>query len=252
MAAHALTGLADLMPLLTSARPGDVVIEGLVTGPLAGFSAVAGILMHGVGDELVMVGSYGYSPGDLAGFETMPIAADLPICQAYRDGEVVVTSTAVAEDDYADLGDDPTRWTEFRERTPRGSLVALPLISQGVAIGCVGFSCGEERDWGPASIGLLDCVSSIVAMWMAHPVSGLAPASVWVAAEPITLSSRQLQMLQLCSAGLSNSEIASALAYSESTVKQEMRRILRAFETSDRAIAVLRARALGLLAGGGE
>lgn len=249
VAVQALAGLADLMRLLTRPTPPAVVLEHLVRGPLADVSTTAGILMQGAGDELVMVGSYGYAPGDIVGFETMPVAADLPICRAYREGEPVVTSIVVVEDHYPDIATDPHRWDEFRERAPRGSIVSVPLLSQGVAIGCLGFTCSEERDWGPASLGLLDCVSSAVAMWLAHPISGLAPEQPWTAVEPITLTARQREVLRLVASGQSTVEIASSLAYSESTVKQEMRRLMRLFTTGDRATLVRRARSLGFVSG---
>lgn len=249
MEGHALLGLPALTRLLTTSASPAAVIEALVTGPLAEFSAAAGILMHGVDDQLIMVGSYGYDPADVVGFETMPVVADLPICRAYREGEPVVTSIVVVEEQYPDIAPEPTRWDEYRERVPHGSIVSVPLLSQGVAIGCLGFSCSEDRDWGAASLGLLDCVSSAVAMWMAHPISGLAPEQVWVAVEPITLTLRQQQVLMLCAEGRSTAEIATALTYSESTVKQEIRRLMRAFTTNDRAVVVQRARSLGFLAG---
>lgn len=247
MAAQSLTGLADLMRLLTTPTSPAAVLQQIITGPLTEFHAAAGILMQGVEDHLVMVASYGYAPGDLAGFETMPMGADLPICRAYREGEPVITSMRVIEEQFEGLRGDPARWDEFRERAPRGSIVSVPLVSQGVAIGSLGFSCSEERDWGAASFGMLDCLTSAVAIWMAHPVSGLATEDVWVAAGPITLTERQQQVLLLWAGGRSTVEIATALAYSESTVKQEMRRILRALETVDRATAVQRARSVGLI-----
>jgi DNA-binding NarL/FixJ family response regulator len=44
--------------------------------------------------------------------------------------------------------------------------------------------------------------------------------------------------------------VAAALAYSESTVKQELRQLMRLFTTHDRATVVRRARSLGFLRGG--
>ena len=245
-----LMGLPAVIRLLCSPTSPATVIERIVTGPLAVFDASAGILMRGVADDLVLVGSYGYAPGDLAGFETMPVGADLPICQAYRDGEYVVTSTVAATSDFADLASEPDRWDEFYARTPHGSIVSVPLISQGVAVGCLGFSCSEERSWGTDAVGLLDCLSSAVAMWMAHPISGFSSSQEWVPSGPVVLTPRQQRVLLLCSEGASTAVVARDLRYSESTVKQEMQRIMRLLETSDRAVAVQRAASLGLIAGG--
>ena len=55
-----------------------------------------------------------------------------------------------------------------------------------------------------------------------------------------SLTSRQLEILALVAEGLSNTEIASRLYLSESTVKWHIRKILRALGVSNRAQAVAR------------
>ena len=47
--------------------------------------------------------------------------------------------------------------------------------------------------------------------------------------------------------GERNREIASALGLSDSTVKQEVQKVMRTMRTSDRLIAAERARTLGLM-----
>lgn len=249
MVEQGLVSLAAALRPLTAPTAGSSVAEGLVTGPLAGISAVAAVLMHAVDENLVRVGSYGYAESDIDGWETMAIAADLPICLAYRDGEVVVTSTIEAKSEYSDISSEPTRWDRYLERYPRGSIVSVPLVSQGVPVGCLGFQCSEDRVWGPDSLSLLESVASVLAMWMTHPISGLPPGRSWAAPGPVVLTSRQVEVLRLSSEGRTTAQIAETLAYSESTVKQELRRALRMLETTDRAIAVQRARLLGLLDG---
>jgi DNA-binding NarL/FixJ family response regulator len=49
------------------------------------------------------------------------------------------------------------------------------------------------------------------------------------------------------SLGARNREVASALGLSDSTVKQEVQRVMRTMRTSDRLVAAERARTLGLM-----
>jgi DNA-binding NarL/FixJ family response regulator len=63
------------------------------------------------------------------------------------------------------------------------------------------------------------------------------------------LTPRQLEIVRLIAAGRSNSEIAVAQRLTLNTVKTHVRHILQKLEATDRANAVARAAALGLLPG---
>jgi LuxR family maltose regulon positive regulatory protein len=72
---------------------------------------------------------------------------------------------------------------------------------------------------------------------------GLAPSTALV--EP--LSERELQVLRLIAAGLSNREIAEELVIAVSTVKSHVNHIYGKLGVKSRIQAIVRARALGLL-----
>jgi len=67
------------------------------------------------------------------------------------------------------------------------------------------------------------------------------------AGETKTLSIRELEVLQLVSAGASNGEIADKLSISEATVKAHLRNIMDKLQVKNRAQAVARALSKGLL-----
>jgi LuxR family maltose regulon positive regulatory protein len=62
------------------------------------------------------------------------------------------------------------------------------------------------------------------------------------------LSSRELEVLQLIASGLSNGEVATRLVVTVGTVKSHVNRIFGKLEVASRTQAIVRARALGLLA----
>jgi DNA-binding NarL/FixJ family response regulator len=63
------------------------------------------------------------------------------------------------------------------------------------------------------------------------------------AASPLT--AREVEVIELVSAGATNNEIASALVISESTVKSHVKHILRKLGAANRAEAVSRHLSMG-------
>ena len=88
-------------------------------------------------------------------------------------------------------------------------------------------------------------LGSSVAQRVLAQFAGLRPAKS--AALPEPLSDRELEILQLIAEGLSNPEIAARLFLAEGTVKNYVSTILQKTDTRDRAQAVLKAHALGIL-----
>ncbi len=75
----------------------------------------------------------------------------------------------------------------------------------------------------------------------------LAPPRQGAAALPEPLSERELEVLRLLAAGLTNREIANRLFLAEGTVKNYVTNILGKIGARDRTQAALRAQELGLL-----
>jgi ATP/maltotriose-dependent transcriptional regulator MalT len=67
------------------------------------------------------------------------------------------------------------------------------------------------------------------------------------AAHPAMLSARELEVLRVCSRGLSNEEIGVQLAVTTGTVKGHLVHIFRKLNVRNRTGAVARARQTGLL-----
>jgi DNA-binding CsgD family transcriptional regulator len=245
-----LSGLAALSQLLNTRPDATTVAGALLAGPLTPYAATGVILLIARGESLAMLGWSGYSPEETAGFETIPIDADFPISQAYRESEVIITSSVASAVAYAGLAEDPDRWSRMQAERPMGSIVSAPVLSQGIGIGAFGFSCSVERAWSTLDVALLNGLSALLGMWMTLPETGLdtdhTPYPVCVPA----LTPRQRDMLALVASGLTTAEIARELAYSESTVKQELQRAMRLLNATDRQGAVQRARELGIIPGG--
>jgi LuxR family maltose regulon positive regulatory protein len=80
------------------------------------------------------------------------------------------------------------------------------------------------------------------------PLATLSPAPPAIEAQLVEpLSERELEVLRLIAAGLSNREIAEELVVAVSTVKTHINNIYRKFDVSSRTQAIAQARALKLL-----
>lgn len=111
-------------------------------------------------------------------------------------------------------------------------------------------------------IGLIALLFTLLGVWIAMKIVAprkiaatekgapgiLVPSADRAAADKIGISSRELEVLTLMAAGMSNEEIAKRLFVSESTVKTHNSNIFSKLDVKRRTQAVQRARALNILA----
>jgi DNA-binding NarL/FixJ family response regulator len=96
---------------------------------------------------------------------------------------------------------------------------------------------------------VLDVLASVLALWLTHPLSPVAPPSLSTGqtAWSLALTERQVSIMRRVEQGWSTRGIAIELGLSESTVKQDVQHVMRNMRTSDRRTAAARARTLGLM-----
>ena len=249
-----LGGLPTLLATLGGRPHPDEVITAVVAGPVGRMGATAGILLVVEGPALRLIGSHGYSAAELAGFDVIPLVADLPIAQAAREGEAIAVESAIAVAEYSGLSREADRWADLRGRRRYGSIVSVPIVAQGVTVGAYGFTCRDDRAWTTQDIALVEAVGAALALWFSHPDSGLSgiaaadgPGEQADRRSAVRLTDRQVAILELAARGRSTAAIARTLGYSESTIKHDLRRTRLALDCPDRACMLSRARALGLL-----
>ena len=245
MTTDALGGLPTFLDLLNVEPTPDQVVAALVDGPLTAFAARAGILSRFGGDTLDLLGSVGFRDGEIDGFEHMPVSADLPSSRAFREMTVIVGKGAI-EEEFSDLRPQTERWSRMREQGSLGSVVALPTVCCGVAVGALGFTCGDERTWTTLELSLLDALSAAVGMWLTGTYGHVGDAFT-VDGTPLT--DRQRRILRLVAQGHTNASIANTLGYSVSTVKQDVHAAMRLVNANSRTEAAHRAAELGMLGG---
>jgi DNA-binding CsgD family transcriptional regulator len=241
-----LAPLTALLDALTRSPHPDAAAAALVDGPGSLFDARSAAVLVARPPQLVVVGLHGYPHAEVAGLESIPVDGDFPLCRSYREGEPIIDETDHVAERYEGSRRPGTRWQLVRDRLPGGTTVSAPIMVGGRAVGAYSLSCASAQPWSTLHTAVLHAAGAALGLWLTHPDAGLPPDSVDGELPP-TLTDRQRTILALVAAGSTNLAIAGQLGLSESTVKQELRRVLAALRVSTRTAAVDRATALGLL-----
>lgn len=245
-------GLGDLLHLLAEYPSPQVTLRAIVQGPLQELGAWAGLMW--IEREGYLEAVAGHNAGAVFDglYARIAVDADMPVPLCFRESEVIVTDVRSMGTVFPPLAPHQDTWNDF---VPDGSictLVQIPMVSRGVSLGVVGVACTEAFDLDTLTISFLDGIGAALGLWVTHPSTRLVhdgPSLMNGQQDtPVApLSQRQQQIVRLVHQGRSNGAIAVELGCSVSTVKQEIQRIQRAVQASDRAEAAARAIALGLL-----
>lgn len=230
----------------------DEVARAIVEGPGRNFGASCASVLWVTGNKLLILGSYGYLPDELAGMATIDLDGDYPLSDAFREGEAIIVPTAEVEAVYTSPRHPDSRWQRLKRRFEGGDHVNASIYSDGRPIGGFTLNCHQTRSWSTLDIACLDAVSHYLGMWLTHPDSGLPVERGEELAQDIVLTDRQRQILARVQDGRTTTSIAYALGISASTVKQELSRVMDLLDVADRRSAALRAADLGLLRDGDE
>ena len=131
----------------------------------------------------------------------------------------------------------------------------LPIELTGTVIGTILFSC--SADYKPSYPNNEDArlLSNLAGLFMdtkgirfgsrvGAPLAGAESEEVAVQ----EMTTRQIRVLEYVAEGLTNAEISKRVLLSESTVRQETIRIFRTLKCHTRSEAIVKARAMGIIA----
>lgn len=243
-----LASLPQFLRYLSAFPPPDRVVDALARGPLRHLGARTAMVWRLHRDDVLrVVGAYGHSAEELERYGTVPMSLDLPITRAVRARDVLIDRAELVPTTYL-AGIDAPVLEALYERTSALTSVSVPIVHADRAIGAFGFAA--DQAWDPDGPGpaVLDAVAGALAVWLTHPRAALegvpTPPREW----SLAFTPRQRELLALVESGLTNPAIAVALHVSESSVKADLARVMKALRTSDRREAASRARRLGLMA----
>jgi signal transduction histidine kinase len=145
LAAERIERLLKITTLLAKALAVVQVAEIVTEQSCMAFQAQAGVvaLVSSDGASLEIVADAGYPPELLEGWRHFPLSTALPLADAVRTGEAVLLASPGA------LAAHYPQLVELNERTGNQSLVAIPLSSNGQAIGVLGLSFARAQSFTP-------------------------------------------------------------------------------------------------------
>jgi DNA-binding CsgD family transcriptional regulator len=238
--------------LATFPRP-EAVAEAVARGPLAPLGARTAVIWLAEESNTILrsISNYGLSGDIEQRYASVSTLLDLPNVRAFSENRVTIRPIASMTTEFGPLALDTAIWSALNERVPGGVVVDCPIVIESVPIGVLSLVCDSHAAWTGDDQLLLEGTAAALALWCTNPRSGAVPLRprAGYLDLPLRLTERQAQVLLLADAGESNARIGALLGYSESTVKQEMQRILRMMRADDRLTAAARAREAGLLPG---
>ncbi len=242
-----LAALTTYLRLLASTDDGEAVARSLVKGALAPLGLLAGHLYAALDEQhLTLVGSHGFTDAELEGFRKIPLSLRLPLTNAFTTMRPFTTNGSEIVELFPLLG-MPQVYGGDDCRFTASSLITVPVIHQGVAIGVIGLALNSVLTLDADDAWFLDSVAAATALWLNRQ---MAPDEVRrhtnVDTAPL-ISERQRTVIELVGRNLTNNEIARQLGYSVPTIKKDLQAIMTLCGVHDRRKVFAEAKRLGLV-----
>lgn len=219
----------------------------MIRSPLASFHARAcDLWIHENYLSLRRVGNHGHEDYQQL-YQRISLSVEAPITQAFVSGDTIIVPLSQVVHQYPSLSIDGPFWSELQQENGDGDLIHTPIIFEGAPIGVYTFLSDRFNDWGQENLLRLDSIAAALALWMSHPRSRLLDLAPPLSAIGLTLTPRQVEILELVREGKSNEAISAHLGFSQSTIKQELLRITKRLRVNNRHDAVEQATQLNLL-----
>jgi len=242
------TTFSSFMQYLTSYPVPDRVAHAMCHGPLAQYGCQSvSIWTHINFQELVSIAFSGPSDHIMDRYLRLPLTVLTPVTHSFIGSTKVILPVGEVLHQYPSLSVDHDIWHEMTLETHNGDLVQVPVFANGAPIGALAFLCDRRNDWNLRNISILDGLSAAIALWMTHPNSGALEVSQNGNHAQLALTPRQIEILNLVRLGKSNASISAHLGFSQSTVKQELQRIMKRLRVRTREQAVERSMEMLLL-----
>lgn len=239
---------SGFLQYLTTFPDPDSVATASVRGPLAQFGcrtfAIWVILNP---EELNCVGTHGLENYGFDRYYRVPISFSAPLTDSFLASTTVILPVSDVVVKYPSLRIDLDFWDKVQSDFGDGDVGQVPIFVDGTPIGAFAFICDRVHQWDPRSIALLDGLAAGLGLWLSHPRSKIFDSPRLGNHNGLALTPRQIDILKMVEEGKSNLAIAHSLGFSQSTVKQELQRIMKRLKATSRDEAVSLAREMNLV-----
>lgn len=190
--------------------------------------------------SISLIADVGLTEESHKSWANVAITSDLPVPDAIKQDDIIWYNN------YLDMWDNYSELVAFPVKEHVASFIGMPVDAEGYAKIVVGLMFDKTLRQDPDVLMFIWTIGALVSMYFTH---------TWreqLEAEPNTTTDyyftlRQRDILQMLADGLTNSQIAHQLGFSESTIRHETMRIYRALQADGRKDAVAIALRAGLL-----
>lgn len=216
---------------------------------------VGGSVLFYIGDDglLTIIGYFGYPAELIEAYRQTSLVMELPSTKAVRTrAPVAMYTDADVRREYPELV------AAAGDGAGPGGFIFHPLLDDAAPIGVLGIGFKSDIDPEGPTLPMMASFSGLLSLYLALvPESATTPpgqqqpnVDIFDADDDPAeggLTARQLRVLHLMAKKMTNRDIAIALDYSVSTIKQETTAIYREFGVTGRREAISEARRRGLI-----
>ena len=196
--------------------------------------------------HLVLVGHWGLTPEQEAKFTLIHEEFPLPAAEALDHALPYSLTTEEITESFPLL--------DLRSGPNFAVQLFIPIAVDGVSAGVLVVACRNPLDWDPETWHFTRSVQALISLYLR------ASNRLWVPVRPLAsslttrreLTQRQRDVLSMLAEGTKLPVIAHLLGFSESTIKHDLSRAMRALGATNRRQALDRARQLGLIPGSAD
>lgn len=245
-----LGNVAQLVSVLGQDPDPEVVCFSLRRTSRTHLSTVATALFLRRDDELIVAGTSGFHDHELVNGAAIPMDWDYPAIRSITDGEARFIASQDLLATFGGPDPESTARLHLCTRIEDGGVVAVPILLRGRPVGVIEWYVDRPPDTTWETTSLLWVLSNVTAVWLSHPSPRRHLGAATAQEQPsprVELTPRQVEVLRGVQRGRTNIALAALLNLSESTIKQELSKVMAALGAPSRTAAVQKAGRFGLL-----
>ncbi len=240
--------LRDLAIFISHGPDGQSLVSHLATITLASFqpSTVALYVLEELPHrrEMLLIGHEGLTAEEVANYSRIDTDLDVPVTRALHHSLPWCIALADFAREFPMLATRPSF-------APEVDQVLIPVALGGVTVAVLAFTIPQAMKWDPDAWQNALALQALLVLYL-RTAAGHVGRSTTTRTRSFTparsLTDRQKRILVLAAQGKSTSSIAARLGFSESTVKQDIRRAVSALGVTNRQQAIRRAQELSFIA----
>ena len=239
--------LRDLAILIAQGPDGQSLVSHITAITLAAFepSTVALYVLEELPHrrEMLLIGHEGLTAQEVADYSRIDTDLDVPVTRALHHSLPWCIALADFAREFPMLATRPSFGPEVDQ-------LLIPVSLGGVTVAVLAFTTPQAIKWDPDAWQNALTLQALLVLYLrtAGQVGRSATTRTRYLTPARSLTDRQKRILALAAQGKSTSSIATRLGFSESTVKQDIRRAMSTLGVTNREQAIRRAQELSFIA----